>query len=584
MELAVSDHLHISNFISNILLFFAIAGLIVPLLERLKISSVQGYLICGIIVGPNGIATFVEHYHWISYAAIETPQSVKLMGEFGIIALMFMIGLELSFNRIKELQKFIFGIGSLQIIATAATIFVIALLFGNTSQASIILGVSFALSSTAIVMKLLEEQKLNNQPIGTLCFSVLLMQDLAVVPILVLTASLTGNSDTNILLALGTSLFAGIVTVGAIYWFGKKILTPILRSVSFSKNPEWLAAFMVFVVLTSAVITHAAGMSLALGAFMAGLLIAETEFKHEVEVIVSPLKGLLLGIFFLSIGMMIDLTEVFQHPFLLACAVAGLYLLKSTIMFFICLAFKSPAQQASQAALFLAQPGEFALMILGVAVSSQLMPVADVQFFLLVTVVAMMLTPLLFKLAPFVSQHFKADRNTSETTTDQLKIPTHKVVIAGFGRVGQLIAELLEQQGIAYIAFDNNGERVQELKKKNFHIIYADARKKELWQQLIGQHIETAVIAIDDHHATQPILKSLRTQFPLLPVIIRSKNTEDLKAFYEQGANDVVAETLESSLRIARLVIKKLGHNDDKEIEDMIEKIRSERIRIENAI
>lgn len=574
MENIVNEHHHLIDIISNILLFFAISGLVVPLLQRVRVSPVLGYLICGIIIGPYGVAIFSDLHSWISYISIDEPGTVRMLGELGIISLMFMIGLELSFNRLKELRRFIFGLGTAQILVTALIIFAIASLFDNSIQSSVLIGASFALSSTAIVMKLLEDRKLSSRPIGVLCFSILLMQDLAVVPILVLASSFTGDSATSVIGALATSLVLGIITVASIYWLGKKVLTPLLQSISFSTSPEWLAAFIVFIVLACSVITHAAGLSLALGAFMAGLLIAETEFKHEVEVIINPLKGLLLGIFFLSIGMMIDLTQVMTSPVLLLLSVVGIYVLKACIIFGLCRAFRVSGREAGEASVYLAQPGEFALMILGVAMSTQLMQASDVQFFLLVTVVAMMLTPFLFKLAPMVggfSHRFLSGCDTVPSSAT--REGNNKVIIAGFGRVGQLIANALEGQRIAYIGFDHDGKRVQQLKEKNFNVIYGDARKKELWQHLVDENIEVAIIAIDDHHSTKPILKSLRSQFPLLPIIVRSKDREDLNILYDEGASEVVAETLESSLRIAQLLMERLG-NEPEETRMIIQKIR----------
>lgn len=574
MEHAVTEHHHLIDIISNILLFFAISGLVVPLLQRVKISPVLGYLTCGIIIGPFGITQFSDMHPWIAYLSIDEPGTVQMLGELGIITLMFMIGLELSFSRLKELRRFIFGLGSAQILATACIIFAIASLFDNSLQASVLLGASFALSSTAIVMKLLEERKLSSRPIGVLCFSILLMQDLAVVPILVLTSSFTGDTQSSVITALGTSLLLGAVTVMGIYWLGKKVLAPLLQSVSFSTTPEWLAAFIVLIVLTCSILTYSVGLSLALGAFMAGLLIAETEFKHEVEVVINPLKGLLLGLFFLSIGMIIDLAEVMRQPILLLLSVLGIYLLKACIILVLCLAFRVPGRQAAEASVYLAQPGEFALMILGVAISTQLMPAHDVQFFLLVTVVAMMLTPILFKLAPLAGNYGHRIFDGHEVAPSATTISgRNKVVIAGFGRVGQLVANALEEQRIPYIAFDHDGARVQQLKKQNFPVIYGDARKKELWHHLIGENIEAAIIAIDDHYATKHILKSLRTKFPLLPVIVRSKDSKDLNMLYDEGANEVVAETLESSLRIAQLLMEKLGIEPE-ETQRVIKKIR----------
>lgn len=545
--------------ITHILLFFGIAGLVVPLFQRLKVSPVVGYLICGIVIGPFGLAQFSNHFPWVRYISIQHRETVEILGELGIIALLFMIGLELSLTRLRELGRFIFGLGLAQILLTAALVGFVAVQFGNNLQASILLGASMALSSTAIVMKLLEERRLLNRPVGALSFSILLMQDLAVVPILVLTSAFTNGGETNIVLALGSSVIIGIVTVGLIYWIGNKLLAPLFRTLANHNSPEWLAALVVFVAIGCAGLTYSAGLSLALGAFIAGLLIAETEFRHEVEVIINPLKSMLLGIFFLSIGMMVDIREVVTHPFLLTASVFGIFLLKSLVLWPLCLLFQIPARQAVEVSIYLAQPGEFALLILGAALASKMMPSSDVQFFLMVTVLAMMTTPLLFRLAPIAgSLTHRYFGKTAEEIPIHIVKQERTVVIAGFGRVGQLIAEVLEENHVPYIAFDHNVDRVQRFRAKNVSVFVGDARKKEFWKHLVQDHIEAAVIAIDDHHATKNILKSLRAEFPLLPVIIRSKDNTDLAQLYEEGATEVVAETVESSRRIAQLLLEKM--------------------------
>lgn len=555
-----ASHEYLISIISSVILFFSIAGVVVPLLNRFKLSSVLAYLICGIFIGPYGIGRFVDSFPMLEYFSIEDPEVVHTLGELGIISLMFMIGLELSLDRLKELKKLIFGLGTSQILITGAVVFLIALLFNNSLQSSILLGASFALSSTAIVMKLLEEKKLASKPVGVLCFSVLLMQDLAVVPILVLASSFTGDTETSIIFALTKSIVLGIVTVIGIYCLGKKVITPLLRTVSFSKTPEWLSAFIVFMVLSFSLLTYSAGLSLALGAFMAGLLISETEFKHEVEVIINPVKGLLLGIFFLSIGMMINLVDIMQNPILLPISVIGIYIIKAIIIFVLCSAFKLPGRISGEASIYLAQPGEFALMILGVAMSSELMPTSDVQFFLLVTALAMMATPLLFKLSKRAGYY--GDKLRSDKSFDLSSSPIgedHKVIVAGFGRVGHIIADVLEEKMIPYLAFESNGKTVQKYSKENYSVIYGDAKKKEIWHKLIHDKIEVAVIAIDDNKASKMILRSLRAEFPLLPVIVRSKDHYGMNSLYEEGATEVVAETLESSKKIADLLMSKLS-------------------------
>ena len=570
------DAPHLVDVISNILLFFGISGIVVPLLQRVKISSVFAYLICGIIIGPYGLAVLADAYPWISYITIRETGTVQILGELGIVALMFKIGLEFSFKQLHDLKRYILGLGSLQILISAAAIFFVASLFDNSIKASILIGASFALSSTAIVMKMLEEKKLSNRPVGILSFSILIMQDLAVVPILVLASSFVGNNDVGIIESLGTSMFFGILTVLAIYFIGRKALKPLLDSISFSTSPEWLAAFVVFIVITFATITYQAGLSLALGAFMAGILIAETEFKHEVDIVINPLKGVLLGIFFLSVGMVIDLSEIMRFPVLVPLSVLGICLLKAPIIFGLCRAFRVPGRESAETAVYLAEPGEFALMILGIAVSASFMPPQDVQFFLLVAVVGMMFSPLLFKLAPIMGKY--AHKHFEDKETDPTLTPISEkagVLIAGFGRVGQLLGQTLEEQHVPYVAFDNDGERVFSLKRKGFRVIYGDARKKELWKRLMHNNIEVAVIAIDDHKAARHILRSLRAEFPLLPVIVRSKSIDDTAALYTDGAKHVVAETIESSFRLAELLMTEMGNTPD-EAHAIIRKSRKE--------
>jgi CPA2 family monovalent cation:H+ antiporter-2 len=389
---------------SNVLLFFGIAGLVVPLLQHLKMSSVLAYLMCGVAIGPYGLAALSDAHVWLGPFVIKEAQTVQMLGEFGIMTLMFMLGLELSLERLYALKHFILGLGSLQVWVTGIVIFFIARGFHNTVQASVLIGASFSLSSTAVVMQLLEEYRLSKHLIGRLCFSILLMQDLAVIPVLILAALLPGSQSTGVITTLLVSLVVGIVSVFLIFIVGKKCLKPVLRSVSVFHNPEWLFAFTVFLVVMLAVITDMAGLSLALGAFLAGLLIAETEFCHEVQVIINPIKGLLLGIFFLSIGMIIDVTEILRYPFLLLISVFGIFAIKMIVLFPLCRLFGVSATHSAEVALYLAQPGEFALLVLGAALSSGLIPISDVQFFLLVTAIAMVLSPLLFQLGPRVGR------------------------------------------------------------------------------------------------------------------------------------------------------------------------------------
>lgn len=580
MTAPVESAQHMYEILANMLLLFGIAGVVVPLMQRIKISPILGYLLCGIIIGPPfGLAELTAAYPAFSIITITEPEKVHMLGELGIVTLMFMIGLELSFDRLKELRNYIFGLGMSQILLCSLAIYAVAIYFGNSVEASVLIGASLALSSTAITMQLLEERRLVNRRIGTVCFSILLMQDLAVVPILVLTSSFSdsGDSGQSIMEALLIALGIGICTVAVIFVVGKRLLGPLLNFVSASNNPEWLAAFTVFIVIACSAITQYAGLSLALGAFLAGLLIAETEFKHEVEVIVSPLKGLLLGIFFLSVGMMINVEEILRQPWLVALSVVGIFVVKTLILFPLCLLFKVPGRKAAKAAVYMSQPGEFALLILGAALAGNVMPAENVQFFLLVTALAMMVTPLVYKCGPFAGKLASLITSDVKEEDDIPMLAERVVIIAGFGRVGQLLGNALEEQQIAYLGFDQNVERVRALKRQGFRVIYGDARRIELWHRLHSGNVIAAVIAIDDHAASYSILKSIRSQWPLLPVIVRAKDTGDMDSFYDIGAKHVVAETLESSLSIARLLMKQVG-TEEKSIEKIVKKLREQTV------
>jgi len=327
-----------------------------------------------------------------------------LMGELGVLALLFMIGLELSLEKLSELKRYIFGLGSAQIIITGIVIAIIALLFGNSLQTSIVIGVGFALSSTAIVMQSLKEYHLTRKTMGKMSFSILLMQDMAVVPILILIGAFStvdsGAGQTPVIILF--SLILSLILVAFIYFLGKKILQPTLHKVIGTKKDEWLASFSLFVLCLLSLIVYKLGLSPALGAFLAGLLIAETEFKEKIEAIIEPLKSILIGIFFISVGMMVNLTAVVNNLPLLGLSIVGIFVIKAATLYPICRSFGIKHQYARDISTILCQPGEFTLMVISVSMASGLLPYEDAQFFLLVCVLGMLASPLIFRIIPSV--------------------------------------------------------------------------------------------------------------------------------------------------------------------------------------
>ena len=400
MEDAIVKHADLIPILYKCILFFGIAGLIVPIFNRIHISPVLGFLVCGVMISPHMMQPLFN-------VSVIDQNTVALMGELGILALLFMIGLELSFEKLSEMKRYIFGLGSSQILVTGITITGIALIFENSLQTSIIIGIGFALSSTAIVMQLLRDQNLHRKSIGKYSFSILLMQDLAVVPILIMIgvfAREEANQSATPLLII-YSLIMAVIAVTVVYYIGKRILQPVLHKLIGTNKAEWLAAFSLFILCGLAIFTHNIGLSAPLGAFLAGLLIAETEFRDRIEEIIHPLKSILLGIFFISIGMMVDLSEVMSTPLLLGLSVVGIFMVKGIILYPLCRGFGIKHHYARDISMILCQPGEFTLMIISVSLAAGLLPTADAQFFLLVTVIGMLVTPIIFRFIPSLKEN-----------------------------------------------------------------------------------------------------------------------------------------------------------------------------------
>ncbi|MCA9509045.1 MAG: cation:proton antiporter [Myxococcales bacterium] len=556
-----ADHSYeLIQMMSHIFLFSAVAGILVPLLQRIRLSPVLGYLVCGIAIGPYGLARLSSDNSWFKYLSVSDTSSVSILGEFGIIALMFVIGLELSLRRLQELKLYVFGLGSTQIIFSGTLIFLVVYALGNNAYTSILLGTSLALSSTAIVMQLLAEKRLNHQKVGTMCFSVLLMQDLAVVPILVLVSSFAPEAGQQTLYLLFGSILVAICAIVFIYVMGRWLLRPLLNLVSNARNPEWLSSFVLLMVASCASITILAGLSGALGAFLAGLLIAETEFRYEVEVIISPLKSLLLGVFFMSIGMIIDLWKIVTHPVLLFSWVIGLFIIKAFTIFITARLFKIIKEKAMKLALYLAQPGEFAFMVISVALAAKIIDPEQGQFFLLVTALSMFLTPIIFELTPFITRGLAATDDVIQKNSYLEKI----VILAGFGRIGQILGTILQEQGIPFVALEYDSQKVRFWQKRGFPVIYGDAKNIELWRLVHADTALAAVITIDEKHSAKTIVSSIQTKWPKLPIILRANDIKDIDPLHELGAKYVVPETLELSLRIARILMSELGLEHDR--------------------
>lgn len=397
---------------SQLLIVLGIAGLTVPFLHRFKITPVLGYLLCGVLIAPNGPLAWIDREVTGSAAdaagTITMPEdALQKFAELGIVFLMFMIGLKLSINELWDRRRDVIGIGGAQVVATSLVIFTFARVFGNGIEVSILMAACLSFSSTAVVMQLLEEKKNEGSATGKLCFSILLMQDLMVVPVLAMVSAFANNEGDELLLPIMKALVIGICAIALIFVIGMRVLPPVLRVVKPHRRREWLMSFVLFVVIGSAMLTEYAGLSAALGAFLAGLLLAETEYRKDVEEIVAPVKGLLMGVFFLSVGLGVDLHEVAEDIGWLLASVIGIGVAKAAILFAVARGFGVQKRVAGETAVMLGQCGEFAFVILTLALAEGVIPKGDAQFFMLVTALSMFMTPFVTALAPKLAKLLK---------------------------------------------------------------------------------------------------------------------------------------------------------------------------------
>lgn len=552
----MESHADLFYVLEDILLILALAGVVIPALRFLKISRVLGYLLCGLVIGPYALGTVSDSADWLSLFVITDEAMIAILAELGVVFLLFMIGLELTFDRLWQLKRMVLGLGGLQVSITGAVIFVIALSFGNSLTASILLGAALALSSTAIVMQVLTDRHMIAKPSGQISFAVLLMQDLAVVPILVLAGAFSNeHSSAHPALLLVNVTGMAIIVIGGLFFFGKVVLKPGLHKLSLARNKEWLMAFTLFSVIGAAALTQSVGLSAALGAFLAGLLIGETEYRHEIEILMEPVRGILMGIFFLSIGMAINVAEVLANPVWLGLSVVGIFLLKVVLFYPMARLFKIPHAQSLRSGILLAQCGEFAFIVIGLAMAGNLIPDSDAQFFLLVIALSMLLTPLSTRLIDLV--------NPATKTIDDLEAEDEKdirdhIVIAGFGRVGQNLAQTLEEQKIPYLALDLNGEAVADLRKNGYPVIYGNARHKALWHKLHVEYAKAVILTLDDDAATKAIVARLEHDFPSLPVIARFHSQADLSLKHE-GTISVIVDKIEATQKMVSTLLTRLN-------------------------
>jgi len=516
----------------------------VSLFQRARLGSVLGYLAAGILIGPSGLSL------------VTGSETIQALAELGVVFLLFTVGLELPFERIRVLGLRMILLGGAQVGVTGLTIALAAALLGAPPASAAVIGGGLALSSTAIVLRLLSDRGELTTRFGRTVFAVLLVQDLVVGPFLVIVLAL-GQSEQPLSLALGISTLKMIVAVMAILGLGRVVLRHAVWPLARIEDPEIFAALTLFVVLGAGLLTKMAGLSMAFGAFLAGMLLAETRYRLQVAAEILPFRGLLLGLFFMSVGMGIDLSLAWRHWPALLALVAALLLGKGVLLAVLGRVFALPWSLALRLGVLLAQGGEFAFVLLGAGVASGLLDDRRAQLLVLVVAFTMIATPFLARLGRGVAQRVeRASVIEAEDIAEAAEALSGHVVIAGFGRVGTAVANRLEATGVPYVALDLNAHRIAEARRRALPVFYGDASRPEV---LAAVHVERAravVVAVDDPRVALSIVALLAYIFPEMKVYARAKNDEHAAELQRAGAITAVPEMVQTGVSLADSILQ----------------------------
>jgi CPA2 family monovalent cation:H+ antiporter-2 len=572
---------HPIPFLREILLFLSLAGILIPTLQRLRINQVLGFLAVGALFGPFGLGRLATGTPWLGWFTFPNNEDVAMLAELGVLFLMFMIGLELSAARLWSMRRWVFGAGSAQVLLCALLIGgAVWLLLDQTMEASLVLGLVLSLSSTAVVMQLLGEQHSTGSPLGQAAFAVLMLQDLAVVPILILIKALGGQAGGDgasipVLALLAMSKAA--LAIALIYLVGGRVVHPLFRAFARHRQPDVFMALILLSTLGIAGLSAMAGLSMALGALIAGLLLAETEFKHEVELMIEPFKGLLMGLFFMTVGMGMDPLQIVQAPLWLACAVGMLLLLKALVIAPVLRAGGLSWARSLEGALLLGQGGEFAFIVIGYAVASKLLDPGLGSRVMLAVGLSLFLTPLMARIGRGIGERAEGEARELEAQRMAASLETARgrVIIAGFGRVGQQLAKLLASQGIPYVAFENDAKLVSKLHKEGVPVYFGNASRPELLRRVHADEAPAIVLTMDHPSSALQAVRGIRREFPHARLFARSRDEKHARALKLAGASVVVPETLEASLQLSAFVLEAMGL-DERVVDGIVDRERDQ--------
>lgn len=541
-----------SSPLGDALVILGAAGVVIPLFARFRVTPVIGFILVGLLVGPYGLGRQVFDHPWLAYVTISDPDSLRPFAEFGIILLLFNVGLELSFDRLWSMRRQVFGVGALELISSALLMGFALAFMGESTAGALGLGMALSMSSTALVLPIAGTVT----PVGRAALAMLLFEDLALVPTIFVLGALaphTGGGWGALLHTLGL----GLLVVIALLVVGRYLLPPLFAQAARTKSPELFLATSLIVVITASLATAGVGLSPIVGALIAGLLIGETPYHGEVEGMTAPFKGLALGVFLITIGMSIDMTMVLANWPMIVAATAGVVLVKAGVTAVLLRLMGTRAGTATETGILMASPSESTLIVLTAASGAALIQPGTAQFWQIVTALGLTITPGLAWVGRRLARRVDSAQAPAPAEDEDSDEP--RALIIGFGRVGRLVADMLRTHGKPYIAVDSNPDLIASALREGYNAAFGDAAGGHTLERLGVEQARTVILTMDEPITAQRLVKKLRAAHPDLPIIVRARDAVHAAALYKAGASLAVPETLESSLQLSEAVLVDLG-------------------------
>ncbi len=548
----MAGELTITPFLSDALVILGAAGIVIPVFARFRITPIIGFILIGVAVGPFGLGSLVPRTPWLEHITITNPDALTPFADFGIVLLLFAIGLELSFNRLWQMRKLVFGLGALEVLISGAALALFVGVAGDmTFPAALALGFALAFSSTAIVLPISGTRS----PVGRAALSMLLFEDIMIVPIIFILGALAPNAADEGWAGMADTLWQGAMVIAVLLVVGRLALPRLFAQAARTKSPELFLAASLLVVIGASLATALVGLSPIVGALIAGLLIAETEYHTEVELIMEPFKGLALGVFLITVGMSINLFDIGTNLWSYAVAVLGVLVFKALVTGVLLRLMGARRGTAAETGVLMASPSETTLIILAAATSALVLDAETARFWQTVTAIGLTITPLLAKLGAMIAR--RVDSVAAHGDEDDSDAP--RTIIVGGGRVGRLIADMMQTHGQAYVMIDTNPDLIDQAKRDGYRATFGDAARGDALTRLGVETAPAVVLTMDEPVLAQRLVTKLRQTYPDLLIVARARDTDHAAAMYRAGVSHAVPETLESSLQLSEAVLVDIG-------------------------